>query len=90
MRAGVGMKRIVVHIDHLVLRGVRHEERHAVAAGLRGELSRWLGEPRAGDRLARLGHTPRLSLGRVSIAAGAKAEAVGVATARALGRAAGA
>jgi len=88
MRAGVGMKRIVVHIDRLVLRGVRHEERHAVAAGLKGELSRWLAGAGAGDRLARLGHVPRLSLGRVSLAAGAGAEAVGVATARAVGRAA--
>ena len=38
--AGVGMKRVVVHIDRLVLNGFRHADRHAIAAGLQQELGR--------------------------------------------------
>ena len=34
----MGMKRVVVHIDRLVLKGFRHEDRHDIAVGLQAEL----------------------------------------------------
>ena len=34
------MKRVIVHIDRLLLQGFRHEDRHAVAAGLEQQLAR--------------------------------------------------
>lgn len=45
------MSRVVLHIDHLVLRGVRAEDRHRLAAGLRQELARMLAEPQTVQRL---------------------------------------
>ena len=81
------MKRVVVHVDRLVLRGYQHDERHAVAAGLQAELGRLLAETGAAGRLAQLGHVPRLRLGRMPITPNASAPAVGEAAARVIGRA---
>ena len=81
---GMGMSRIVVHIESLVLRGISHHDRHAVAAGLREELGRLWGEAGAASRLRSFGHASRLQLGRVTLAHGAPPRAVGRATARAI------
>jgi len=41
----MGVRRVVMHIDRLVLRGVDARDGRAVAAGLREELSRMLADP---------------------------------------------
>lgn len=82
------MSRIVVHIDRLVLRGYRHDERHAIAAGLQEELRRLLAEPGSAARLGRAGSVPRVRLGRVPIAPAGSGPAVGEAVARSIGQAA--
>ena len=38
------MKRVVVHIERLVLNGFQHEQRQAIAAGLQQELGRAFGD----------------------------------------------
>ena len=39
------MKRIVLHIDSLVLKGFRNEDRHGIAEGLQQELSPTVRQP---------------------------------------------
>lgn len=80
------MKRVIVHVERLVLRGFGHEERHAVAAGLERELGRLLAEPGAADRMARLGHIAHLRPSRISVAADVGSHGMGVAAARAIDR----
>ena len=58
------MKRVVVHIDRLVLNGFRNADAHAIGEGLRGELARLLADPATGERLAALGHVSSLHAGR--------------------------
>ena len=38
------MKRVVVHVERLVLMGFRHEQRHGIASGLQQELARAFGD----------------------------------------------
>ncbi|MGQ0445238.1 MAG: hypothetical protein ACT4O2_08980, partial [Beijerinckiaceae bacterium] len=71
------MKRIVLHIDSLVLRGFRHEDRHAIAAGLQAELTRLFAEPSTASRLANTGEASQLQIGNVQLAQGTKPEGVG-------------
>ena len=54
-------RRVVIHIDELVLRGFRPEDRHAIAEGLQAELARlYAASPDALRTLAGLGSTARL------------------------------
>lgn len=62
------MKRVIVHIDSLVLKGFRPEDRHAVAEGLRRELGRLLATPEAAGLLAQRDDAGRLNLGAVRLA----------------------
>jgi hypothetical protein len=71
------MKRVVVHIDRLVLKGFRHEDRHAIAAGVRQELGRVFADREAVSLLVALGHVPRLQVGGVHIEHGLKPQRVG-------------
>ena len=80
------MRRIVVNIDSLVLKGFRYEDRHAIAQGLQEEISRALSISDAAARVAEFGSVPNLRLGNVRVAAGAKLRQVGVATGRAVGQ----
>ena len=56
------MKRVVVHIDRLVLNGIARKDRHVFAESLRGELGRLLAEPGNADRLASLPDTAKLNI----------------------------
>lgn len=78
------MKRIVIRIDGLALRGFRHADRHAVAAGLQAELGRLLATPGGQARLATLGAVPRLNVAPVRVRPGGTARQVGLAAARAI------
>ncbi len=71
-------RRVVIHIDELVLRGFRPEDRHAIAEGLQAELARlYAASPDALRALTGLGSTARLRVGEVSVAAGSRPARVG-------------
>jgi hypothetical protein len=80
------MKRVVVHIDSLVLKGFRHEDRYTIAAALQDELTRVLVAPEAAQQVASLGSVPRLKVGSVNIGADTKPHQVGAETGRAVGK----
>ena len=66
------MKRVVIHIDSLALKGFRYEDRHAIAAALQDELTRVLAAPEAAQQVASLGSVPRLRLSSVNLGSGYK------------------
>jgi hypothetical protein len=80
------MRRVIVSIDSLVLKGFRYEDRHRVAAALKAELTRVLAQPGAAERLTELGSAPQLRLDNVNVAPNAIPQQVGAETARAIGR----
>ena len=80
------MKRVVVHIDRMVLNGFGNEHAHAVGDGMRGELARLLTDPAAGERLASLGHVSRLDTGRINFAQGVTPQRHGISTGRAIAK----
>ena len=80
------MKRVVVQIDNLVLKGFRYEDRYAIAAALQDELTRTLAAPEAAQHVASLGSVPRMRLGSVNLGADTKAPQVGAQTGRAVGK----
>ncbi len=57
------MRRIVVNIDSLVLKGFRYEDRHAIAQGLQQQLATLFAGPGMVERLV------QLRLGRCSASA---------------------
>jgi len=80
------MKRVVVHIERLVLDGFARGDREGIAEGLRDELTRLLREPGAGERLARTGHLASLGTATIQLGSDAKAEGTGVSAARAISK----
>lgn len=80
------MRRIIVHIDRLLLRGFRDADRHLVADGLRAELGLQLAAPEAAERLGALGNPAQLKAGSIRVAASTKPARIGAAAARAIGR----
>lgn len=80
------MKRVIIHIDRLVLNGFRFEDRYAIAAGLQHELSHLLAYPQAVQGLTGLGDISRLQVGRMHIAQGSKPQRVGAQVAQGIGR----
>lgn len=80
------MTRVAVHIDRLVLKGARPEDRHAIAQGLERELARVFGERDAAARLRRLGDVPRMKVDGVAIEQGAVPQRVGQSVAQGIGR----
>ena len=80
------MRRVIVQIDNLVLKGFRFEDRHAISAGLQEELSRLLVAPGIVQRLAQGGEIPRMRVGNVSIAANAKPQRIGIAAAQGISK----
>ena len=71
-------RRIVIHIDELVLRGFRPEDRHAIAEGLQAELARlYATSPDALQALTGRGDVARLRIGEVSVTAGSRPARVG-------------
>lgn len=71
-------RRVVIHIDELVLRGFRPEDRHAIAEGLQAELARrYAASPDAQQALTGLGNVARLRAGEVALAPGAGPAQVG-------------
>ena len=79
------MKRVVVHIDRLVLKGFRPEDRHAIAAGLQQELGRVFADREAVSLLRARGDVSRLQVGDVQIEHASKPQRVGETVARGIG-----
>ncbi len=74
--------RIDVRIEELVLHGFAHEDRHAIAASLRGELARLLAERGVPAGLVDRGNTAALGALEIQISPGARAGDVGTRAAR--------
>lgn len=79
------MKRVVVHIDRLVLRGFAASDGDGIALGLRQELGRLLADPAMANRLAAGGNVARLRLGAVPIQRGAAPCEIGTGVGRGIG-----
>jgi hypothetical protein len=80
------MKRVVVNIDSLVLKGFRYEDRHIIGAAVQDEITRVLSAPEAAQRIAEAGNVPRMSIRDVQVGANTKPQQVGSATGRAVGQ----
>lgn len=71
-------RRVVIHIDELVLRGFRPEDRHAIAEGLQAGLTRlYAASPEAVQALASRGDMARLRIGNVNLTPGTRPGQVG-------------
>jgi hypothetical protein len=82
----VGLKPIVGHIDRLILKGFRNEDRHAIAAALQRELVRlWAGSIDL-ETLAPLDKVVRIRAGRINLVQNAKPHQAGISAAGAIER----
>ena len=79
------MKRLVLHVDRLVLNGFRPDEHHALAESLRGELTRSLGR-RETVRLASRRNVARVAVPVLRVPAATKVARVGERVAHAIAR----
>ena len=80
------MKRVVVHIDRLVLDGFPYQDRQAIAAGLQQELGRVFADSDAVSLLSAMGDVSHLQVGGVQIDHSSKPQRVGENVARGIGR----
>ena len=80
------MKRVVLHIDRLVLKGFEHEHRHGIAEGLQQELSRMFADPQAAQQLMANGDVARLRVGNIHIGKNSKPQRVGSQVAEGIGK----
>lgn len=79
------MRRVVVTIDRLVLKGFRFEDRHAIAQGLQEQLTQLLAEPGMAQQIGAVGSMSHLRVNVGWPSGTARAQQVGQATARAIG-----
>lgn len=82
----MGVKRVVVHIDRLVLKGFRHEDRYAIAQGLQQELGRVFTDRETVSLLKEGGNVPRLQVGGMHIGQDSKPQRVGESVAHGIGK----
>lgn len=80
------MKRVVVTIDRLVLKGFRFEDRHAIAEGVQKQLAQWLSAPGMAERIGAIGNLPRLRVAPIHLAPEMKPHDVGTAAANGIGQ----
>jgi hypothetical protein len=80
------MKRVVVHIDRLVLNGFRREDRHAIAAALQQELGRVFAEHEAVSALRDKGDVGRLRVDGVQFEPDSKPQQIGESVAQGIDR----
>jgi hypothetical protein len=79
------MRRVIVHIDRLVLTGFRREDRDDVGAGLQQELERAIAERQGASLLGGMGHVARLQVNGVHIDHGSTPQHVGETVAQHIG-----
>lgn len=80
------MRRLIVHIDRLVLKGFRHEDRHAIAQGLQQELGQVFSGQGVAQHLSTLGDVSRMCVGGVRLDPGSKPQRIGVHVAQGIGK----
>jgi hypothetical protein len=80
------MKRVNVHIDRLVLKGLHEAGVDGIAAGLREELARQLSDVNVLNWVTSQSSKPILRIGGMKIEHGAMPRDVGVQLARTLGK----
>jgi hypothetical protein len=80
------MKRVILHIDRLVLKGFRYEDRYAVQEALREELGRQFSTPDAPQHLVSRGDLAGLEVSGVRIAPGGRSSQLGSQAARGIAR----
>ncbi len=78
------MKRIVVHIDRLVVSGVSRADAPILGESLRGELARALTEPSSTHRLGSGAEIPHVHAGTIRVSASPRA--TGTSAARAIAK----
>lgn len=71
------MRRVVVHIENLVLRGFQHADQRALAQGLQEQLFRLLSQPAAIEQLSQLGSIPDVHAGSFVVDPGSRLARVG-------------
>jgi hypothetical protein len=82
----MGVKKVIVHIDRLVLSGFGHEDRHAIAAGLQQELGHVFADREAVSQLGAMGNVQRLRVAGVRFEQGSKAQRIGEHVAQGIGK----
>jgi len=80
------MKRVIVHIDRLVLKGFDVEDQHRIAADLQAELGRTLAVPKMHEWLAGLRNVQHIQVGATNTDPSAKTASHGTSAARAIVR----
>jgi hypothetical protein len=80
------MRRIVVHIDRLVLSGMSRADAPILGESLRGELARALTEPALTHRLGSGADIPHVHAGTIRVGPGAPPRATGTSAARAIAK----
>ena len=71
------MRRIVLHIDRLVLRGIERADAASVASSIQAELQRRLAIPGAVASFTEAGDAHRIKAGTVQVAHGSGGSAMG-------------
>jgi hypothetical protein len=80
------MRQVFVHIDRLILHGVRRSDRNAVAEGLQHALQRELMERATPSRLGHAGSVARMRVTGVDLHQGATASDIGDRVGQGIGR----
>ena len=80
------MKRIVLHVDRMSLRGFGNRQGRAIAESLRGELARQLRADGAGAQLVLRGSVERLQIPDVRVSGRAQPRGIGALAARGIAR----
>jgi hypothetical protein len=80
------MSKVFLHIDRLVLKGFRNEDRHAIAEGLHQELTRLLADPQAVQQLTTNGDVSHLRAASIQIDRGSTPQRVGLQVAQGVGK----
>jgi hypothetical protein len=80
------MKRIVLHIDKLVLKGFRSQDQHGIAKGLQQELTRIFADPQIAQQLTTNGDVSRLRVGGIQIQHDSKPQRIGTQVAQGIGK----
>jgi hypothetical protein len=80
------MKRVMLHINRLVLRGIDRADAQAVSAGLQAELQALLADPRVAGALVNGGNRARVHAGTVDSSADGSGRNMGKAIAGGIAR----
>jgi len=80
------MRRVLIHIDRLVLRGFSAEDRHGIGAGLRREMEQVFSDWQAVSQLRGMGDVSTLKVRGSPIEFGSTLHGVGEVVAKSIGK----